>query len=550
MQQSDVSGAIASSMMFRPLLLAGILDYASDAYGYQQLVSCDEEGPLRQISFRALRDRCLKVSALLRARYTVEPGERVATLAWTNRRHLELYFAIPGLGAVIHTVNPRYSDEQIIMIINHARDRIVLVDADQEQRIRRLVAHCPSVEEVRVLDDGWDSDVDATDPMQDWPEFPETSGSSMCYTSGTAGEPKGVIYSHRSTMLYALSGLATGKLGLHSQASTLMCVPMYHVNGWSKPFQAMLSGAKIVLPGRQMDGESLLKIIDEQHVTCGFGVPTIWLSVVEAMRRHQRGPGSLSQIGFGGGAVPRSLLLALRDEFGVAVETGYGMTETTAGLALGSDGPDYWGASAEDQLDLLSRQRPIFGIELRSRDEAGDAVPADGISAGELEVRGNFVIGSYYENTEADQKAFTDDGWFRTGDAVSHDSMGRLRVEDRLKDLIKSGGEWINSLALEQAASGATGVAEAAVIGLPHPKWSERPLLVIRSVDRTEGDAESIAAFLRGCVQSWWQPDAIVFVDAIPKTATGKTDKKALRVMFEGCHYDESGALCGPNEDS
>jgi fatty-acyl-CoA synthase len=544
LRQGEIDGLMASSMMVRPLLLANILDYAAIAFGYQMVVSCDDDGPLARMSFKSLRDRCLKVSGALGANFQVGPGERVATLAWTNRRHLELYFAIPGLGAVIHTINPRYSDEQIVMIINHARDRILFVDPDQEERVRRLAAQCPTVEEIRVLDASWDAVVDAAVPLPEWPQFPETSGSSMCYTSGTAGAPKGVIYSHRSTILYALSGLATGKLGLNSRASSLMCVPMYHVNGWSKPFQAMLSGAKIVLPGRKMDGESLLKKIDAEDVTCGFGVPTIWLAVVEAMRKQGRGPGTLSQIGFGGGAVPRSLLAALRDEFGVEVETGYGMTETTAGLALGSDGPDFWAADSDDQLDLLSRQRPIFGIELRSRDEAGRDVPVDGASSGELQVRGNFVINAYFDNAEADAAAFTPDGWFRTGDAVSQDEMGRLRVEDRLKDLIKSGGEWINSVALEQAACGDARVAEAAVIGLPHPKWSERPLMIIRPTDALTVDEASIADFLRGRVQSWWQPDAIVFVDDIPKTATGKTDKKALRLMFAGWHYGECGTLC------
>jgi fatty-acyl-CoA synthase len=294
-----------------------------------------------------------------------------------------------------------------------------------------------------------------------------------------------------------------------------------------------------------MSGLALKQMIDAHHVTCGFGVPTIWLGLVEHLRAQGLDAGSLRNIGFGGGRVPRSLLVTLKDDYGVALETGYGMTETTTGLGLGSDGPDYWHADAAQQLDLLARQRPIFGNELRL-DTQGDFSGSETGDMGELQIRGHFVISHYFDNPEADASAFTADGWFRTGDIVSMDDMGRLTVEDRLKDLIKSGGEWINSIALEQAACRHPKVRDAAVIGLPHPKWSERPLLVACPATGSEPTEDELTAFLGGTVQRWWCPDAVVFQPELPRTATGKTDKKVLRTAFEGWSYDASGALCRP----
>jgi acyl-CoA synthetase (AMP-forming)/AMP-acid ligase II len=527
----------ASTMMERSLLLSHVVDYGASAFGWQEVVSVGSDGALERLDFDAFRTRCLRAATALGA-LGVVPGERVATLAWTNRRHLELYFAIPGIGAVIHTINPRYSDAQISFILNHAGNRVVLVEPDIAERLRVIAKDCPALESICVLDDDWDAEVDAAAPLAAWPQIPETAGSSLCYTSGTTGDPKGVVYSHRSTLLYSLSGLATGKMRLDASATALMCVPMYHVNGWSKPYQAMLAGAKIVLPGPRMDGSSLVRLIDAERVTCGFGVPTIWLGLVEELRRTGRGAGSLRQISFGGGAVPRSLLGTLRDDFGVSVETGYGMTETTAGLCLGSDGPDYRAADAEGQLDLLARQRPIFGIDLR-------LAPQDGTSggAGELQVRGHFVTDGYFRNPDASAATMTEDGWFRTGDVVSRDTMGRVRVEDRLKDLVKSGGEWISSVSLEQAACAHPDVAEAAVIGLPHPKWAERPLLIVRLAADAVLSDQTLAAFLAEQVPSWWCPDATIALPDLPRTATGKTDKKALRVRFAGWHYDHDGVL-------
>ncbi|OED48986.1 hypothetical protein AB838_08465 [Rhodobacteraceae bacterium (ex Bugula neritina AB1)] len=535
-------------MMFIPLSMGQLLDYGARAFGYQEIVSYDADHRAERMSFAHFRDRCLRQAAYMRQALKVEKGERVATLAWTNRRHLELYFSVPGLGAVLHTINPRYSDEQIVYILNHAENRIALVDPSQRARVERLAAQCPRLEQIITLDADWDAQSSATAPLTEWVEVPETSGSSMCYTSGTTGEPKGVVYSHRSTMLYTLAGLATGKLALGTQASALMCVPMFHVNGWSKPFQAMLSGSKIVLPGPNMDGESLLRVIDAEGVTCGFGVPTIWLGLVEQMRAQGRGPGSLRNIGFGGGAVPRSLLQALIDEFGIQPETGYGMTETTAGLALGSDGPDFDAGSPDDRLDLYAAQRPIFGMDLKVEDDAGQEVPRDGQSTGELTLKGHLVIGSYFRNPDANAVAFTPQGRFRTGDVVSIDTHGRVRVQDRLKDIIKSGGEWINSAVLERECNAHPGVIESAAIGLPHAKWSERPLLVVRKQPEAALSEADLRAFVKPRVQSWWCPDAIVFVDDLPKTATGKIDKKTLRAQLKGWEYDPSGVLLRPGD--
>ncbi|MEM7598149.1 MAG: AMP-binding protein [Pseudomonadota bacterium] len=526
----------ASTMMVKPLLLSQIVDYAAEVFGYQEIVSVGADGTSETISFRDFGDRCRRAARAMQTQYDVAMGERVATLAWTTRSHLELYFALPGLGAVIHTVNPRYSDAQIVYILNHAGNRVAFVDPDQVDRVHGLASQCPKLKHVVALDAAWDDTVTNTAPLEAWPDFPETAGSSMCYTSGTTGEPKGVVYSQRSTVLYTLSGLATGKLPLGSRACALLCVPMYHVNGWCKPFQAMVTGSKIVLPGKSMSGAALHKMIEAHGVTCGFGVPTVWLGLVEHLRGHNLDAGSLQSIGFGGGRVPRSLLAALRDDYGVAVETGYGMTETTTGLGLGSDGPDYWAGDAETQLDLLARQRPIFGNELRVDADREE-------TAGELQIKGHFVISHYFDNAAADATSFTEDGWFRTGDIVSLDDLGRLTVEDRLKDLIKSGGEWISSLALEQAACQHSDVMEAAAIGLPHPKWSERPLLIVSAREGSNLLAEDVSQFLADRVQSWWRPDAIVFETDLPRTATGKTNKKALRAAYSGWSFDASGAL-------
>ena len=531
-----------STMMEKPLLLSQVLDYAANAFGYQEIVSQTADGTFETLDFRAFSTRCRRTASALRAQLGVRMGERVATLAWTTRQHLELYFALPGLGAVIHTVNPRYSDEQIIYILNHAGNRVLFVEPDLWDRVQRLAGQCPALEHVVRLDAAWDASVSRAGPLEAWPELPETAGSSMCYTSGTTGAPKGVVYSHRSTVLYTLSGLATGKLALGTRACALLCVPMFHVNGWCKPFQAMLSGSKMVLPGRSMSGDALKQMIDTHGVTCGFGVPTIWQGLVEHLQAQGQTAGSLRSIGFGGGRVPRSLLATLRDDFGIAVETGYGMTETTTGLGLGSDGPDYWAGDYDQQLDLLARQRPIFGNELRL-DTAGDYPGSESADMGELQIRGHFVISHYFDNEKADAAAFTDDGWFRTGDIVSMDEVGRLTVEDRLKDLIKSGGEWINSVALEQAACRHPDIRDAAVIGLPHPKWAERPLLIACPAAGAEVKEEMLATFLRETVQRWWCPDAIVFKHGLPRTATGKTDKKELRNEFSNWAYDSAGVL-------
>ena len=531
-----------STMMEKPLLLSQVLDYAASAFGYQDIVSQNPDGTSETLSFRTFSDRCRRAATALQDRLNVRMGERVATLAWTTRPHLELYFALPGIGAVIHTVNPRYSEAQIVHILNHAGNRVVFVEPDQWERLQALASQCPALKEIIRLDADWDATVSQAEPLASWPELPETSGSSMCYTSGTTGAPKGVVYSHRSTVLYTLTGLATGKLGLGTQSCALLCVPMYHVNGWCKPFQAMLSGAKMVLPGQSMSGAALKEMIDVHGVTCGFGVPTIWLDLVEHMQAHGQDAGSLRHISFGGGRVPRSLLATLRADYGVAVETGYGMTETTTGLGLGSDGPDFWEGDEDQQLDLLARQRPIFGNELRL-DAQGDLNASESETIGELQIRGHFVVSHYFDNESADASSFTEDGWFRTGDIVSMDELGRITVEDRLKDLIKSGGEWINSVALEQAACRHPDIRDAAVISLPHPKWSERPLLIACPASGAGLSEDDLTRFLRDTVQSWWCPDAVVFRADLPRTATGKTDKKALRADYSGWSYADDGQL-------
>ena len=532
-------------MMERPLLLSCILEHGVRRFGHQEIVSREADGAVTRRSFADLGERCRRLAGALVDTLGVAMGDCVATMAWTTHRHLELYFALPGIGAVCHTLNPRYSDAQLVYILNHVGNRLAFVAPDLAERLRALQPQCPQLERLIVLDAEYDALVEATAPLTPWPEFDERSGCSLCFTSGSTGAPKGVLYSHRSITLYALGGIATGANGMGPEDCALMCVPMFHVNGWSKPFQAMITGAKMVLPGPQMDGASLQDLIADERATTAYGVPTIWLGYFEHLEKTGRGPGSLRRIGFGGGAPPKGLLRAC-ERHGLTFSTGYGMTETVAGIGLGNHAPDLEKAEGDARLDLFRAHRPMFGIEAEARDADGAPLPADGRATGELVLRGNFIVGEYFDDPAATAAAFTEDGWFRSGDTVSFDRFGRLRITDRIKDLVKSGGEWISSLELESAASTHAAVAEAAVIGLPHPKWAERPLMLLRLKPGATLDAEDLRAHLAEAVPKWWLPDAMECVESIPRNATGKPDKLALRQRHAGWHYDESGALRRP----
>ncbi len=549
-----------AKMMEQPLLLSSIVTHAANAFPYQEIVARRLDGGLDRTTFVGFEARCRKTAAALRARLNVEPGECLATLAWNTLPHLDLYFAIPGIGAVCHTLNIRYSDDQLAFIANKAKNRIAFVDRDQLSRIELLGEQCPSLETVVVLDGDPAPTIGRLNVLSyselladivgvdEWPVFDERAASSLCYSSGSTGDPKGALYSHRSTLLYCLTGLASGQTGIDPQACVLPAVPMFHVNGWCKAHQALIAGAKLVLPGAQMAGEKLADLIESEAVTVAFGVPTIWLSYLDHLKLHNGNPKSLKLIGFGGGTPTRGLLKRLHDA-GLDHRCGFGMTETTTGLATGFDGPDFLGADPDAKLEIGRSHRPFYGVSVRARSESGQLVPHDGKTPGEMECHGHFVISGYFEDEAASSSAFTEDGWFKTGDVISIDQFGRFKVVDRLKDMVKSGGEWISSQTLESLASTHPAVAEAAVIGLPHPRWNERPLLILRLQSGESITLDEIKEHILLSAPKWWLPDAIKVVDSIPHATTGKIDKRALRIAYQGYEYDKKGNLSRINAD-
>lgn len=547
-----------AQMMQRPLLLSSILTYAEKAFPYQEIVTREASGICRA-SFEEFCWRCRKLATALTEALGVKPGSRVGTLAWNTMAHMELYFAIPSIGSVCHTLNPRYSDEQLVFIINRAGNRVIFADASILPRLATLVDRCPTIEKIVLIGEGgdetcagidtfeYDTIVESGNPLAEWPEFNEQAASSLCYSSGSTGDPKGALYSHRSTILYSLSSLASGQTRLAPTTTALSAVPMFHVNGWCRPHQALLSGAKLVLPGSQLAGNTLNTLIHSENVTCAYGVPTIWLSYVEHLRQSGETPGPLSYIGFGGGSPTKGLMKALAD-YGIDARCGYGMTETTTGLAAGCDGPDFDTANENERLNLARLQRQFYGIDIQARTEDGSLAPRDGITSGEMECRGHFVISGYYQDESASKAALTKDGWFKTGDVVTIDSYSRLQVVDRVKDMIKSGGEWISSQLIESVASTHPDVAEAAVIGIPHARWTERPLLLLRLKQDTALDRPDILQHLEKSLQKWWVPDAIDVVETIPRASTGKVDKRALRQTYAGWSYSETGDILKPDQ--
>jgi len=555
MKDSLLSSDIRMAMMMeQPLLLSSIVTHAANAFPYQEIVARRLDNGLDRISFVEFETRCKKTASALQTRLDIRPGECVATLAWNTLPHLDLYFAIPGIGAVCHTLNLRYSDDQLAFIVNKARNRIAFVDSDQLGRIETLSDRCPSLETVIILDNGPAPSVghlnflSYTDllanieGLDEWPAFDERAASSLCYSSGSTGDPKGALYSHRSTLLYCLSGLASGQTGIDPNACVLPAVPMFHVNGWCKAHQALIAGAKLVLPGAQMAGERLADLIDDEAVTVAFGVPTIWLSYMDYLKAHRKEPTSLKLIGFGGGTPTKGLLKRLHD-VGLDHRCGFGMTETTTGLATGFDGPDFAEADPDAKLEIGRSHRPFYGVSVRARSDTGQLAPHDGKTPGEMECRGHFVISGYFEDEAAGSNAFTEDGWFKTGDVISIDQFGRFKVVDRLKDMVKSGGEWISSQALESLASTHLAVAEAAVIGLPHPRWNERPLLILRLHSGESITLDEIRDHISLSAPKWWLPDAIEVVETIPHASTGKIDKRALRQQYERYEFGNGNTL-------
>jgi fatty-acyl-CoA synthase len=528
-----------------PLTVDKILDHANNWHGDREVVSRSLEGPIVRTTYGAIHERAKRLSNALLA-LGVSKGDRVGTLAWNTGRHIEAWYAIMGIGAVCHTLNPRLFADQLCYIMNHAEDRIIFVDLPFLPILWEHRERLPKVEKIIVMTDR-DHMVDATypgalcfetlveqhSPDVVWGEFDERTAAALCYTSGTTGNPKGVLYEHRSTFLHTLVSLQADAMGLSSRDSILAVVPMYHANAWGLNFSAPAAGAKLVLPGAKMDGESIYELLETEAVTFSAAVPTVWQMLLQHMRANSLRPSKLKRVVIGGSAVPEALVRAFRDDYGVEVVHAWGMTETSPLGTLSSPNAAVAAMEPDERLYYSLKQgRAPAGIELKLTDDDGNLLPHDGTTFGRLKVRGPFVVGAYFRGEGGN--ILDDEGYFDTGDVATIDELGYMQITDRAKDVIKSGGEWISSIEIENIAAGHPKATLAAVIGVHHPKWEERPLLLVKLNDGETATREEFLAFLDGKIAKWWMPDDVVFVDDIPLGATGKIDKKLIRQRMEG----------------
>lgn len=526
--------------MERPLLISTILEHAVKNHPRRGIVARDETGLVR-FTYAAFAERVARLANALR-RLGVRPGDRVASFGWNSHRHLELYYAVPSMGAVLHTANIRLFPEQVAGTIAHAGDRIVFVDGALAGAMRAAIGVDPTLAECRfvMMGPAHESLPNALDyealiapeaPAFAWPEFPETSAALLCYTSATTSDPKAVLFSHRSTFLHALTLMAADVFSLGERDAVLPVVPMFHVNAWGLPFVCPLTGASLVLPGAQLDAASLLELIDAESVTFAAGVPTVWLAIRDALRERGAAPASLRRIVVGGSAVPPALFDEL-ETLGIRVIHSWGMTEMSPVGTVNAVTTELAAAPPDVRRRERLKQGPFASIvDWRVRDDDGRAVPADGTSRGELWVRGPAVAAAYYRNESATAAAFAD-GWFRTGDIVTVDPFGFMEIVDRAKDLVKSGGEWISSVEVENALMGHPAVREACVFGVTHERWIERPIAAVVLRDGASAGADELRAWLAERIAKWWIPDRVVFVESIPRTGVGKFLKRELRERY------------------
>ncbi len=531
--------------MDRPLLISSIAEHAAKFHGDREIVSVTADNPRHRCTIRDAVARSKQVARAL-DNLGLEQGNRVATIAWNDYRHLELYYGISGAGFVCHTINPRLFPEQLIFIINHAEDRWIFTDVMFVPLLEKLLPKIPNVEGFVIMTDEahmpetalpnavcYETLIGAEDSDYDWPQLDERAASALCYTSGTTGDPKGVLYDHRSTVLHAYAAIAPDVMNLASTDTVLPVVPLFHVNAWGVPYSCLMVGAKLVFPGPKMgDGAALYELLDSEDVTMALGVPTVWLALLQYCNAENKRLDKLRYSLVGGAAVPRSMIEEFRDKHDVELRQGWGMTEMSPLGTCNSLKAGLESLNSEERLDLAAKAgRGIFGCELRIVDDEGEELPWDGEAYGALQVRGPWICSDYFKLDGA-AGTHTADGWFDTGDVAIIDPQGYMAITDRTKDVIKSGGEWISSIALENAAMGHPAVAEAAVIGASHPKWTERPLLVVVKAQGRDIDRDEMLAFFKGKVADWWIPNDVVFVDELPHTATGKVKKIELRKQF------------------
>jgi fatty-acyl-CoA synthase len=527
-----------------PLICSRVIDHAARNHPERRVITRSVEGPMHSITYPELRARALKVAQRLQ-KDGVRLGDRVATLAWNTWRHLEAWYGILGIGAIYHTVNPRLFPEQIVWIINHAEDRVMMTDLTFVPLLEKLADKLPSIERYVVLTDAahmpatslrnavpyeeWIGEVDGDFA---WATFDENTAAGMCYTSGTTGNPKGVVYSHRSNVLHSLTACSPDMLGIGARDVVLPVVPMFHANGWSLAMTGPMMGASMVMPGAKLDGASIYEILTDYKVTCTAAVPTVWLMLLQHLESTGGRLPHLKKVVIGGSACPRAMTKAFQDTYGVDVVHAWGMTEMSPLGTVCTIKPDYADLTGEARLDLQMKQgHAPFLIEMKITDDAGRELPWDGKTFGRLKVRGPAIARVYYKGDGG--SILDDQGFFDTGDVATIDHYGYMQITDRSKDIIKSGGEWISSIDLECLAVGHPKVAEAAVIGVSHPKWAERPLLIVVLKEWQTATKEEMLAFLDGKIARWWMPDDVVFVPEIPHTATGKILKTALRERFK-----------------
>jgi 3-(methylthio)propionyl---CoA ligase len=533
-------------MMDRPMLISSLIDYAGECYANVPVISQTVEGDILRSNYGQLRARIVKLANALVAG-GVRPGDRIATLAWNTTRHFELYYAISSIGAVCHTINPRLAEEQMLYIVKHAQDLALFFDTTFAPLVEKYRdkpewasiqsyvamtdrAHMPAMKDLECYEEV----IAGGDTSITWPEFDENTAAALCYTSGTTGDPKGSLYSHRSTVLHAMFAVASVPSAFGAGRSILPVVPLFHVNAWGLPYSACLTGTSLIFPGPKLDGASLFDLMDAEHAASSWGVPTVWLGLLAEMKKRGRKPVGLKEILVGGSAAPKPLIEAYEREFGISVLQGWGMTEMSPLGTVTRMTPDEEdNMTWEEKLELKAKAgRRCYGVEMKLVDDDGKKLPHDDKATGELFVRGSAIVSGYFANPEASKKAIDKDGWFGTGDVARISSDGYLTIVDRTKDLVKSGGEWISSIDVENAAMAHPGLANAAVIGIPHPKWTERPLLVAIKAPGADPQKDDILKLLEGKLAKWQLPDDVVFVDALPMTATGKISKRELRAKF------------------
>jgi fatty-acyl-CoA synthase len=524
-------------MMHRPLLVADILTYAADTHRQQGVTSVTVEGGLHRQTWPQTAERARKLANALLA-LGVVPGDRVATLAWNGYRHLELYYGVPGIGAICHTLNPRLSAEQMTYIVAHAEDKAMFLDLTFVPLIEKMHAHFPRDMIYVIMTDAahmpensfnalcYEYLLAAQDDDYDWPDLPEDTACGLCYTSGTTGNPKGALYSHRSQVLHGMMVALQAYHCMRPGTKILPVVPLFHANSWGLAHAAPMVGANLIMPGPALDGASVFDLMDSQEVFSAWGVPTVWLGLMGEIQKRNRIPKGFGEVVIGGSAAAPALIKKF-EERGVGVLHAWGMTEMSPVGTMGLLPPHMESLSLDERVAMKAKQgRRTFGVDLKIVDDAGARLPHDGKASGELFVRGNGIVSGYFKNDEATQK-----GWFGTGDVATISEDGFLTITDRAKDLIKSGGEWISSIDVENMALGHEHIANCAVIAVPHPKWDERPLLVaVAAVDTP--DKASIMAHLAQHLAKWQLPDDILFVDDLPMTATGKVSKLTLRQTF------------------